>query len=61
MMKRSINNTINSRALANEESYVVLVNFENETAVVNVKEKLEEVSEDITMKILSINSEHMVG
>ena len=47
--------------MANEESYVVLVNFENETEVVNVKEKLEEVSEDITMKILSINSEHMVG
>jgi chemotaxis response regulator CheB len=60
-MKRSINNAIISRTLENEESYVVVVNFRNEEEVVNVKEKLNEVPDVITMRILSINSDHMEG
>jgi hypothetical protein len=47
--------------LADEDTYVVVINLGDETEVVDVKKVLTEVPDKIKIHVLGINSRHMAG
>jgi hypothetical protein len=47
--------------VADEDAYLVLVNFGNDTETVNVQQTFSKVPDNIAVHIPSINSEHVYG
>lgn len=54
-------NNIIPRTLANEDTYVVVINLGNEGETVDLRNKFDELPDGLKIHIASENSQHMAG